>query len=128
MGRAMRKRVFRLCGQQRPRLDWTASCENCVFGLCAERRPRSDCASLQSDLVLRCPLTESLDTTECINGEQRPRSYFAHAQDDLNLCISACSKARFRLTQPKTCFTLSDRVKRSVDLEHMHQTNSRQRE
>ena len=25
-----------------------------------------------SDHGLNCPLTESLDTTECINGEQRP--------------------------------------------------------
>ena len=31
-------------------------------------------------------LTESLDTTECKNGKQRHGWYFAHAQDDLNLC------------------------------------------
>ena len=31
-----------------------------------------------------CPL-ETLDTTECMNGEQRPRCYLAHAQDDLTL-------------------------------------------
>ena len=39
----------------------------------------------QFDRCLHCPLTESLDTTECLNGEQRPGRYFAHAQDDLNL-------------------------------------------
>ena len=36
-------------------------------------------------LRLHCPHTESLDTTECMNGEQRPGWYFAHAQDNLNL-------------------------------------------
>ena len=33
---------------------------------------------------LHCPLTESLDTIECINGEQRPGSDFKHALADLN--------------------------------------------
>ena len=28
-----------------------------------------DCASAWSDQCLHCPLTESLDTTECMNGE-----------------------------------------------------------
>ena len=32
-------------------------------------------------------LKESLNTTECMNGEQRPGPYFTHAQDDLNLCM-----------------------------------------
>ena len=40
----------------------------------------------KAQISLCCPLTESLDTTECINGEQRLRWYFAHAQDDLHLC------------------------------------------
>ena len=44
-------------------------------------------ASTQSDQVLHCSLTESLDIAKCMNGEQRPRWYFAHAQDDLNLRI-----------------------------------------
>ena len=43
--------------------------------------------TVQSDQGLPCPLTESLDTTECMNGEQRPGRYFADAQDDLNVCI-----------------------------------------
>ena len=46
--------------------------------------PRSACASAQSDEGLHCPLTKSLDTTECMTGEQRPGCYFAHAQDDLS--------------------------------------------
>ena len=41
----------------------------------------------QSDQGLQCQITESLDTTECMNGEQRPGWYFTHVQDDLNLCI-----------------------------------------
>ena len=41
-------------------------------GICGQRRPRSACAPVQSDLGLHCPLTESLDTTGCINREQRP--------------------------------------------------------
>ena len=43
-----------------------------VSSICGQRRPRSACASAQTDQGLRCPLTESLDTTECINGEQIP--------------------------------------------------------
>ena len=31
-----------------------------------------------------CPLAESLDTTECMNGEQTPGLYLTHAQDDAN--------------------------------------------
>ena len=37
--------------------------------------------SAQSDQDLHCPLTESLDTTECMNREQRPGWYCAHVQD-----------------------------------------------
>ena len=33
--------------------------------MCGQRRPRSDCAYAQSDLGLRCPQTELLDTIEC---------------------------------------------------------------
>ena len=44
----------------------------CLRGMRGQRRPRSDCADAQSDLGLRCSLPESMDTTECINGEQRP--------------------------------------------------------
>ena len=51
-------------------------------GICGQRRPRSACASAQSDQDLHSPLT---DTTKCMNREQRPGLYFAHAQADLNL-------------------------------------------
>ena len=49
-------------------VKWVAPCENVSTGICGQRRPRS----AQSDQGLCCPLTESVDTTECINGEQRP--------------------------------------------------------
>ena len=62
-------------------------CENEPSGVCGQRRPRSACASAQADQGLHCPLIESLDTTECIIAEQRPGRYFAHAQDDSNLCV-----------------------------------------
>ena len=58
--------------------------ENVSSGICGQRRPRSACASAQSDQGLHYLLTESADTTECM---QRPGGYFAHAQDDLNLRI-----------------------------------------
>ena len=45
------------------------------------------CASAQFDQDLNYLLTESLDTTECMNGEQRLRWYFAHVQNDMNLHI-----------------------------------------
>ena len=37
---------------------------SCLWPICEQRMPRSDCALAQSDLGLRCPLRESLDTTE----------------------------------------------------------------
>ena len=37
------------------------------------------------DLNRHCPPNDSLDTTECMNGEQRLGWYFAHARDELNL-------------------------------------------
>ena len=46
--------------------------KNVFSGICGQRRPRSACASAQSDQGHRCPQTESLDTIECINGEQMP--------------------------------------------------------
>ena len=47
-------------------------------------------AKAQTNLYIRtvwsgdCPLAESLDTTKCMNGEQRPGLYLTHAQDDAN--------------------------------------------
>ena len=52
---------------------------------------------MQFDQGLLCLLTESLDTTECMNGIQRTGWYFAHVQDDLNLCIWRMFKGTFSL-------------------------------
>ena len=41
-------------------------------GMCRKWMPRSDCASVQCDQDLYCLLPESLDTIECIHGEQLP--------------------------------------------------------
>ena len=42
----------------------------------------------QSDQGLHCLQTESMASTECMNGEQRPGRFFVHAQDDLNPSIA----------------------------------------
>ena len=50
----------------------------------------------QSDRGPFCPLTESLDTIECMNGE--------HAQDVLNLCIvRMLENTSFRLVPSMNC-------------------------
>ena len=67
----------------------------CVFRHMQTGKPRSDFASVQSDQGLHCLLAESLDTTECMNGEQRPELYEAHVQDDLNLCILGMLEGTF---------------------------------
>ena len=58
-------------------------------------KTRSACTSLQTDQGLHYLLTESLDTIECINREQRPGQYFVHAKDDLNLRIFSHVQGRF---------------------------------
>ena len=60
-------------------IKWAAPCENVSSGTSMRT------VSAQSDQGLHCPLTESLDTTKCINRDQRPAQYFA--QDYLNLRI-----------------------------------------
>ena len=47
--------------------------EMCLWVMCGQGRPRADCMDVQSDQGIHCPLTESLDTTEPINEEERPR-------------------------------------------------------
>ena len=87
---------------------WAAPCENVSLSTCGQLRPRSACASAQSAQVLHCPLTESLDTTECMNGEQMPGSYFSHAQDDVNLqnprgpCVTTSHNNIFAVDRCKT--------------------------
>ena len=45
-------------------------------------KAQSAFASAQPDRVLRCPLTESFDTIEYINGEQMLGSDFAYVLDE----------------------------------------------
>ena len=78
-----------------------APCENVSSGICGQRRPRSACASAQSDQGLPCPLTESLDPTECMNVEQMARMIlctYAGWSESARVC--ACSKALFAWCSP----------------------------
>ena len=45
-----------------------AQCENVSSGIYGQRRTISVCTSAQSDQGFHCPLKESLDITECMNG------------------------------------------------------------
>ena len=68
-------------------------------GICGQRRPRSDCASAQSDQGLQCPLKESLDTREWMNGEQRPM--WLRMRRMIWICAyCAFSKLRFHFAWP----------------------------
>ena len=62
------------CGQRHAK---TCPC------ICGQRKPRSACASAQYNQGFHCPLTEPLETQECMNGELRPRWDFEHSHDDL---------------------------------------------
>ena len=55
----------------------------------------------QTDQGLRCLLTETLDTTECINGEQMLGLDFTRALDESKSAFCACWKTPFRLVWPK---------------------------
>ena len=69
-------------------------------GIYGQRRPRSAYASAQFDQDLPWPLTESLDTTEYMHGEQRPRWYLRMRRMIWICVFCICSKALFRLTRP----------------------------
>ena len=53
----------------------------------------------QSDQGRNCPLTELLNTTECMNGGQMPNEA-AHVQDDLNPHILCMLEGTFFLKRP----------------------------
>ena len=63
-------------------IKWVEPCEKAFSSTYGQQRPRSACASAQSDQGLRCPLTESLVTIWCINGEGMPGWDFAQAWDE----------------------------------------------
>ena len=64
---------------------WAAPWKMCLWAW-GQWKPWSDCTSVQSDQGLHYPLTKSLNTTECMNGEQKPGWCSAHWLADLNLC------------------------------------------
>ena len=71
--------------------------QKCISVIYGRRWQRSECAGTQSDPGHHCPHTElfNLDTTKCMNGEQRSGKYFAYA-----ICIlCAWSEAFFCLIQ-----------------------------
>ena len=76
---------------------WAAPCENVYSGIWGHQWSTQACASAQFDQGLHCPLTETLDTTECMNREQRPGWYFAHAQVYLNMRILRMFEGTFSL-------------------------------
>ena len=51
---------------------------------CLRANAVSDDQPVQSDQGLRCPHSESLDTTECFNGEHMTGRDFAYMPDDVN--------------------------------------------
>ena len=100
-------------------------CEDRSSGIFEQRRSRQACTSAQSDQGLHCPLTKSVDTTECMNGQQRPGCYFAHAQDDLNLRmfegtfsldVAQISESRVLLLKVDWLFRRSDTFNHEVIL------------
>ena len=67
-------------------------------GICVQRRPGPACASAQSDQGFHYPLSELLDITECMNGEQNPGETLHMRRMIWILAFCTCSKAAFRLT------------------------------
>ena len=67
-----------------------------VFGYMRTAKTQSSLRIHAVDQGLHCPLKESLDTTECWNGEQRLGQYLAQAQD-LNLRIFCMFEDPFSL-------------------------------
>ena len=66
--------------------------------------------SAQSD---HCALSESVETTGCMNGEQRP-GYFARVQDDLKLYIWCMFEGAFLLDAAKINVNIDTDIFHSV--------------
>ena len=97
-----------ICGQRRNRSGCASTQVISAFTVCIQNRwpfkrphyaktrlraytdskgPDHPTLSAESDQGLHSPLTESLDTIKCRNGQQRPGLYCAHAQADLHMWI-----------------------------------------
>ena len=85
---------------------WTAPYENVSSDICEQRRPRSACAYAQSDQGIHFPLTELLDTTECMNGEQMLECHFEHAQGDVNMHFAHGRRHFFAWSGPNNIVAL----------------------
>ena len=66
-----------------------------VFEHMRKEKAKSACAYMQSDQGFHCLLTDSFDTTDCINGEHMPRSDFCMCRMNLNLPIFCMLKDTF---------------------------------
>ena len=73
-----------------------ASCETCLRAYEDGEAPDQP-VHLCSDQGLKCQITESLVTTECMNEEQTSRLYFTHALEDKNLHILRIFDGTFSL-------------------------------
>ena len=76
-----------------PQCIWAASTKNVSSSIHRQGKPRS----AQSDDGLRCPLTESLDTLERINGVQCPDKNLRIRGMNLTPCIFRMLKDTFSL-------------------------------
>ena len=93
--RIIKQMQYPSCPKQLYLADFVFSnMRNVSSGICGKRRPRSVCASPQSDQDFRCPLTESLYTKKCINGEQMAGWNFGM---NLHLCILRMPEDTFLL-------------------------------
>ena len=63
---------------------------------------------VHTDQGLHCLLKDSLDITECMNGEQSPAWYYTHTQDDLNLHILPMFEGTFSLNAAHIYFKYMD--------------------
>ena len=86
------------------------------------------CRSVLSNQGLHCLLTESLDTTECMNIEQRLGRHFAHVPDGMNLPIlGMCGARTFLLDTAYIISENSDKPIYSLDtaftVHNLHSSN-----
>ena len=71
-------------------------------GIYGQRSTRSACIFARSDQGRRSPLTETLDTTEYINGEQMPEYDYLHALGESGIYAFCESKVPFAWRGPDT--------------------------
>ena len=79
---------------------WVVPCKMVSLGMWGQQRPRPTCTFLQSDKGLYCPLTESLDTIECIDGQWRLKDTLSMHRMMWIGTFCACLKALFCMHGP----------------------------